>query len=144
MAKHYTRKYEALASLKPKDALKLLSGRNRSGMRMALKAAKTAPEQRYSIGACIMNGSIVLGTTWNIMYKTHPQGSGIFSTAHAETRLVAMLNDIQGSTLYIVRLSTQGFLRLARPCHDCMNMLITSKVSAVIYSVDYGWTIEKI
>ena len=128
------------------DAIDLLSGRHQIGARSAYRAALEAPEQNYVIGASIMSGNKILGFSYNIMEKTHPQGSGIYSTLHAEVRVLRQVGEYQAnnSTIYVIRINKQKFIRAAKPCTDCYKLLSEYGIGIVVSTINTGWLVEKV
>jgi tRNA(Arg) A34 adenosine deaminase TadA len=63
-----------------------------------------------------------------------------FRHAHAETKLTKKLN--VGSTVYVVRVGrTDGFLRLSKPCANCMIAMRIRGIKKCYYSIsehEYG------
>lgn len=67
---------------------------------------------------------------------------------HAETAcllpLIRQGYDMSRSDLYIVRRHRNGSLALSRPCPGCMSLLRANSVRRVFFSVDGGFSEEKI
>lgn len=70
-------------------------------------------------------GRFLVGAS-NLIQKTHPKGSGPLSTAHAEIRAiikaksVLRTQDLDGYSIYVVRINPDGDIKLSKPCVDCM------------------------
>ena len=67
---------------------------------------------------------------------------------HAETAcllpLIRQGYDTTRSDLYIVRRHKNGSLALSRPCPGCMSLLRANGVRRVCFSVEDGYSVEKI
>ena len=67
---------------------------------------------------------------------------------HAETScllpLIRQGYDMTRSDLYIVRRHKNGSLALSRPCPGCMSLLRANGVRRVFFSVENGYSMEKI
>lgn len=67
---------------------------------------------------------------------------------HAETScllpLIRQGYDMTRSDLYIVRRHRNGSLALSRPCPGCMSLLRANGVRRVFFSVEGGYSVEKI
>ena len=67
---------------------------------------------------------------------------------HAETAcllpLIRQGYDMTRSDLYIIRRHRNGSLALSRPCPGCMSLLRANGVRRVFFSVEDGYSVEKI
>ena len=67
---------------------------------------------------------------------------------HAETAyllpLIRQGYDMSRSDLYIVRRHKDGSLALSRPCPGCMSLLRANGVRRVFFSVEDGYSVERI
>lgn len=67
---------------------------------------------------------------------------------HAETAcllpLIRQRYDMSRSDLYIVRRHKNGSLALARPCPGCMSLLRANGVRRVFFSVEGGYSVERV
>lgn len=95
----------------------------------AVKIALQSPSKTYRHGAVIHKKGRYLIGAFNMPFKTHPSGSGVFTSCHAEVRAIAkaksILNksDLTGYGIYVVRVTKNGIMRLSKPCDDCMKTI---------------------
>lgn len=82
----------------------------------------------------MFRGNRLLSIGWN-QSKTHPTQHSIFRWQHAE--LSALIGtrklDLARATLYVARVTKQGFVRISRPCDDCQRVLRAAGVRHVMY-----------
>ena len=88
-------------------------------------------------------------------YKTHPLQAKYSRNVHA-THLHAeidafqralreyTLEDLDGCTLFVVRVRKNGMLAMARPCSGCMPALRTFGMARMVYSVSGGYNDERL
>lgn len=95
----------------------------------AIEIARTSNADFFMHAAVIhKRGRFLVGAA-NIVRKTHPSGSGRLSTAHAEVRAiikaksVLKTDDLNGYSIYVVRINPFGEVKLSKPCPDCMNFI---------------------
>ena len=90
------------------------------------KIAKESDCEKYKFAAVIYKGNKFIAGACNIR-KTHPRGSGINSTLHAEVRTILKAlrthPSLEGYQMYVLRIGRRGDLRPAKPCKDCMKMI---------------------
>jgi cytidine deaminase len=95
-------------------------------LKFAKKFAVMSPSEHYRHGAIVMRKGHFITGAFNMPFKTHPNGSGPYSSCHAEIRAItkarAILNrnDLGDCTIYVMRLNKRGEVRLSKPCHHCM------------------------
>lgn len=95
----------------------------------AVEIARTSSAEHFLHAAVIHKGKRFLVGASNVPHKTHPQGSGPHSTAHAEIRAIIrakrMLKseDLSGYSIYVLRLNRCGVVKLSKPCPDCMKFI---------------------
>jgi len=94
-----------------------------------MKLALQSPCEHYRHGAVIHKRGRPITGAFNVPYKTHPKGSGPYTTCHAEVRAVAkalsILNksDLSGYSIYVIRINKRGEMKLSKPCDDCMALI---------------------
>lgn len=93
-------------------------------------------KQRH--GAVIVKGGKIVtfgfNTSRNLSVTDLP---GNDYTYHAEHNAIktASREVLQGSRLYVARLSRRGLPALSRPCDYCMNTILRAGIKEIIYSV---------
>lgn len=107
---------------------------------LCAKIAEKSTFGRFRMGAVIAKRKDVLGIGWN-RDKTHPlalkYGSDRpFGRIHAELDacLGVKPKDLEGASIYIVRLKVDGSQGLARPCMGCLNLLRYCGFKEMCYS----------
>jgi len=110
-------------------------------MQLALKVAELSSHPRFPMGAIIAHGSRVIAIGTN-KYKTHPLqkshhngGQGISIHAELDAILKITSRQLRGGQMYIARLLHDGSPGNARPCVVCRNLLLTSSIYVVCYSI---------
>ena len=109
-------------------------------MVLAAKLAERGEHTRmYRVGAVIKKKGQIIGVGYNSK-KTHPimQRFNPKKTLHAE--IAAMintgLNNVEKSTIYVVRIARNGDYRLSRPCQSCFLLMEKYGVKKVIWSTN--------
>lgn len=97
-------------------------------IKVAVKEASKARHRQHKFGAVLLKGGRML------------QASHNFSHIHAEHAVLnkAWRQDIEGSTMLVIRIRKNGTLGLAKPCKLCMKRLAQAGVKKVIYSNNLG------
>lgn len=111
-------------------------------VRLALLQAEQAPHEKWRVGAVLIRGGSVIGTGYN-RYRNDPAmvSPGEVSY-HAESVALRRAGDNAfGATMYVARITKGGELGMAKPCHRCQELLITSGIHTVVWTNPYG--IEK-
>lgn len=105
-------------------------------MHRFLKLARKESEKsqaRFKLGAVVAKGSRVLGKGYNCS-RSHPKGSGPYSTRHAEVEAILDAKrrgvSLCGASIYVYRENHN----LACPCEDCMTLIENEGITKVIYS----------
>jgi len=102
--------------------------------RLAKKVAiKKKDRRKYKVGAVGIRNDGTIVKSSNVPCKV-PE-----PTAHAEVRLARKLT--KGSIVYIVRVNSAYELCMARPCANCLRVLIQKEVKRIYYSItneEYG------
>ncbi len=84
-------------------------------------------------------GAVGIRTDGTIVYSNNIPNRTPEPMAHAETRLVKKLD--WGSTVYVVRILSDGKLAMARPCLKCQGAMRLKGVKNCYYSInsdEYG------
>ena len=93
----------------------------REAFRMACKSVND-----FKHGAVIYDKNTVIGAGFNV-YKTHPNGSGMFCSTHAEVMAITCAlkrkRDLSKFEILIVRINKRHQFLLSKPCEDCMNLI---------------------
>jgi tRNA(Arg) A34 adenosine deaminase TadA len=99
----------------------------RLARKTALKGDTREASRQYRLGAVGVRSDGAIVTSSNIPHRTpEPQ-------AHAEARLAKKLD--WDSTVYVVRIQSDGRLATARPCKKCLNTMRLKGVRRIYYSI---------
>lgn len=87
-------------------------------------------------GAVIYKGRRIIKSGYNIGFKTHPNGSGLYSTVHAEVCVITRTKNhfypdkLDGLKLFVIRLNKAGDIMDSKPCEDCMRLIKVNGLKA--------------
>lgn len=117
-------------------------GRDRSYLSVARYLAKKSTA-RNQHGAVIVRGGRVLGTGFNRDRNNplvvSPEHIKKGCSVHAE---IAAIKDaggsVQGATIYVARVSKQGFDRDSKPCERCAEALREAGIRKIVYTRSPG------
>lgn len=112
----------------------------------AIQVAKTSEHEKWQLGAVMTRGSTFLSSAPN-KFRNFPWISHIHATYHAETQALrrCLLNGSRGATMYVARVDSKGYTRIARPCDKCMRTLYEAGVREVVYTNNEGsYTVERV
>lgn len=100
------------------------------------KLAKEHSNHRYQIGSVIVKRRpISIGFNYQKSHPIYSDGKTYFSV-HAEiSAVIKAKRDISGSTIYIYRENSDGSPALARPCDECLKLLIEFNVKKIIFTI---------
>ncbi len=105
------------------------------GIKTATEAAKLVTYSRFRVGAAIFLGNRLVSIGWN-KDKTNPNAHSVFRWEHAE--LSALIgtskHDLSRATIYVVRVTRRGVIRMAKPCGDCQKKLKAAGLRKVVYT----------
>lgn len=92
---------------------------------------------KFRIVAVVTYGGKIVSIGHNRQQSCHDRN------IHAEmSATFGIKHNIEGSSIYVCRITTNG-LSMARPCKDCLDSLIRSKVKSVCYTnYDGEWQEE--
>jgi tRNA(Arg) A34 adenosine deaminase TadA len=106
----------------------------RIARQVALKGDCKEANRHYRVGAVGIRTDGAVVTASNIVSRTPNP------LAHAEARVTKKLD--WGSTVYVVRIHSDGTLALARPCRRCQGAMRLRGVKRCYYSIsDSEWGI---
>lgn len=117
-------------------------------MRLAMKEAEKSTF-RQRLGAVIMKGGAIIACGHNsIRYSTKHhkiiKRPTYCDSMHAERAAIlkalnqGSLGKLAGSTLYVTRVNNKGQARLAKPCKECMELIVAVGIKKVIYTDNEG------
>lgn len=94
----------------------------------AVKECEESNGYNFKVAAVIYKGRRVLAKAANIMGKTCPNGSGVYSTCHAEIRAIkrakkVLSKDLNGLNIFILRLNQNYQLKPSKPCRYCAKVI---------------------
>lgn len=91
-----------------------------------IKFALTSPSKHWKHFCIIFRGGCVIG-----------QASNTYEM-HAEIRALKRVKYHHNLTVLSVRVNRDGELKNAKPCEDCMKVLLSSGVKTILFSNDEG------
>lgn len=98
----------------------------------------------FKLGACILDKNRVVSVGFN-QYKTHPKLAETteWPCLHAETHALFKvgIENVQGMSLYVLRMGRDGLIKLAKPCEVCDHWIVQAQLASVYWSVsnnEYG------
>jgi len=93
---------------------------------------------RIKVGAVIANGGSVIAVGRN-QKKSHPLVSTF--TLHAEASAIISRrynsSSLENATMWIYRETSNGIPAMARPCEDCLRLIIASGIRKVYYTASH-------
>jgi tRNA(Arg) A34 adenosine deaminase TadA len=111
-----------------------VSNTDTSFLSAACKIAQTS-DYRFRMAALLVKSGRVLGGDVNVPRIT-PDTPPQRCSTHAEVRVLKSTKNTQGSTLYVARLLLNGEVAMAKPCVWCLETIISSGVSKVVFTID--------
>ena len=146
--------YNKTPTYKP---LPQLTRRQRSFFESAKAASLLSDHPQFHLGCVIVDGSRIISSGCNSITRCSPIqqkldhnrfGGEHKGVCHAETAcllpFIRQGYDMSRSDLYIVRRHRNGSLAISRPCPGCMSLLRASGVRRVFFSVEGGFSEERI
>ena len=133
--------------------------KQQSFFRVADAVASLSDHKQTKLGCVLVDKHRIISSGYNSSTRCSPlqkqmdtarfgfpdQHKGL---VHAETAcllpLIRQGYDMSRSDLYIVRRHRNGSLALSRPCPGCMSLLRANGVRRVFFSVDGGFSEERI
>lgn len=110
-------------------------------LRKAKEIAKESAGPDFFHSAIVHYKGKFLTGKCNLSYKTIPNGSGPYSSAHAELRAIrsarAIVNrkNLRGFSIFVMRTNRRGEIRLSKPCPNCMRQIKEAGLKA-------EWTVQ--
>ena len=118
----------------------MLSKKDVSFLNVARYFAEKSEENKKH-GAIIVKSGRVVGTGFN-RFKNHPHNIPeelikVHCSRHAEEVAIREAgSNAKGAILYVARVNRQGADRNSKPCHICSDIIKSSGVKKVIYTVE--------
>lgn len=95
-------------------------------IREGIKETKKS-QSEFRHAAIIFDGNRIISKGYNIPFKTHPKGSGIYTSIHAEvmaiTSAIKNRKNIDNLDILIIRMNKRNQFLLSKPCKDCMKLI---------------------
>ena len=95
----------------------------------------TTSTYRFRMGALLVKSGRVLGGDVNVP-RISPSTPPNRVSTHAEIRVLKNTRNVRGATLYVARLRSKDIPALARPCSWCMQEIIDSGISRVVFTTN--------
>ena len=111
-----------------------ISNNDISFLSATAKIAVTS-QYRFRIAAMIVKSGRVLGADVNLPKITPSTPPNRVST-HAEIRVLKNTRNVRGATLYVARLRSKDIPALAKPCSWCMQEILDSGISRVVFTTN--------
>lgn len=98
-------------------------------------------EERKKHGAVIVKSGRVVGTGFN-KFRNHPLNVDpelikTHCSRHAEQVAIQQAgSNTKGATIYVARVSKQGFDRNSKPCYICSMLIEDAGIKRVIYTTE--------
>lgn len=113
-----------------------LSNSDSSFLSATAKIALTS-DYRFRMAALLVKSGRVLGGDVNIPRITPDTPPNRCST-HAEIRVIKNTKNTDGATMYIARLLLNNNTAMAKPCVWCLESMISSGVSKVVFTLNHN------
>jgi deoxycytidylate deaminase len=107
------------------------------GISYAVEAARGSDCPTYLVGAALMKGNRLVASDCNSFHKTNPRTTNLTRKVHAEFR-VANQRNLRGYTMYVARVRINGTIGMARPCPDCLRLLIGGGIREIWFTNRQG------
>ena len=92
---------------------------------------------RIKVGAVCTKGGSVISFGYN-QDKSHPMVSTF--SLHAEAAAILArryhIGSLEGATIWVYRETADGIPAMARPCKDCLKLIIASGIKKIVYSTN--------
>jgi len=109
-----------------------LSNTDTSFLAAASKIAQTS-DYRFRMAALLVKSGRVLGADVNVPRIT-PDTPPKRCSTHAEVRVLKNVKNTFGTTMYVARLISNDDTAIAKPCVWCLEAIINSGVSRVVFT----------
>jgi deoxycytidylate deaminase len=100
--------------------------------RLAKKESRKNTTHRIKVGAVITKNGRVLSLGHNLA-KTHP-AIGTYQIHAEAAAIIAARHELMGASIWVYRETADGIPGMAKPCSDCMALIIHSGIERVYYS----------
>jgi pyrimidine deaminase RibD-like protein len=108
-------------------------------LRYAIKIAEANDcYPKWKLGCVVKKGGAVQAIGWNIK-KGDPTylDDHTNCSVHAEIHALRQMNyEASGCTLFVARIMKAGGIGLAKPCHNCQQVIEDAGVKRVIFTID--------
>lgn len=106
------------------------------GLAYATAVAQKSDCPNFRVGAVLMKGRkcVAMGRNW--FRKSHTKSKTIWNGIHAEFNCLHGMDPskTKGCTIFVVRITNNGDLAMARPCEECQNLLQSYGVRTFYYT----------
>ncbi len=99
-------------------------------VKQAIKIAQMSNGTQFRHSALLIGkGGRVLVSACNLIRKTHPRGSSVLQSCHAEIRCIAKAkailnrNNFSGYRMICLRINRQNQIRFSKPCPCCQKQI---------------------
>lgn len=122
-----------------------LTERIKRGFRLAKSASLLSNHRQFKVGAAIMRRRRPISVGANVM-KTHPvYACSDRVSIHAEMRAILSAEiPIRGADIYVYRATARDELAMARPCDECLKVLVDVGIKRIYYTTPHGFKMEDI
>lgn len=109
------------------------------------KLAKEHSNHRYKVGSVIVRRRpISIGFNQIKTHTLYSDGKRYFSIHAEASSLIKAKRDVVGSTIYIYREDSQEKPALARPCKECLKLLIEFGIRRIYFTTSIEPFYERI
>ena len=105
----------------------------RKSFRLAKKECSKNTTHRIKVGAVITKSGNTLATGHNVA-KTHPAIGTYYLHAEMSAILSARKHDLHGATIWVYRETADGMPAMAKPCSECMKLIVEVGITDVYYT----------
>jgi len=110
-------------------------GRHRRWLAHTIELARRSRHKQRMAATAVQGGRVLIGAVNSL--RNHPrQVDWAACSRHAEAGLTRA--DIEGATIYVARIKSDGTTGLARPCRRCMAMLTEAGARQVVWTAGDG------
>jgi deoxycytidylate deaminase len=105
------------------------------------------PKITFIVGSLVQSlpkGNRVISSAPN-KYRNNPLVDPVNATVHAEIAAIKAAGgkDLKGLTIYIARVAKNGKTAMARPCSNCMKVIVAEGIREIVYTNDIGGISEE-
>lgn len=110
-------------------------------LKVAIRMAKNST-YKQRLGACIVKHKRRISVGWNNIRSNGNTGRDVYdyrNQYHAEfMAIMSSPCNLEGGHIYVVRINRLGVTRLAKPCSNCIHLLIEHGIKRVTYTTNGG------